>query len=67
LKSADIQREIILALSRDPRGLDQFQIAASIGQAASRIRAELKTLQREQRVYQVENLWKVTDSSPKPL
>lgn len=67
MKSADIQREIILALRRDRRGLDQVQIAAAIGQAASRIRAELKTLEREQRVYEAGNLWKLADSSPKPL
>jgi len=37
LKSADIQREIILALSDNARGLDHFQIAASIGQATVRV------------------------------
>jgi len=67
VKSAEIQREIILALSRTPRGLDHFQIAASIGQAAVRIRAELKALEREQRIYQARNLWKLTDTSPQPL
>jgi predicted transcriptional regulator len=67
VKSADIQREIILALRCAPRGLDHFQIAASTGQAASRIQAELKSLEREQRVHQAGNLWKLTDSSPQPL
>lgn len=61
LKSPDIQHEIIRALSHDARGLDQFQIAASIGQATVRVSAELKALEREQLVYQAEGrLWKLT-------
>ncbi len=60
MKSADIQHEIILALSSHTRGLDQFQIAASIGQAAFRVGAELKALEREQLVYEAGNLWRLT-------
>lgn len=60
MKSADIQREIILALSDNARGLDHFQIAASIGQATVRVRAELTTLKRAQRVHEAGKLWKLT-------
>jgi len=52
---------------RSDRRIDHFQIAASIGQTAVRIRAELKALEREQRIYQAANLWKLTDTSPQPL
>lgn len=67
MKSADIQREIMLVISHHPRGLDQFQIAASIGQASARIHAELKTLQRERLVYQTGELWRLTDPSSQLL
>ena len=59
MKSPDIQHEIIRALSHDARGLDQFQIAASIGQATVRVSAELKALEREQLVCQAGSLWRL--------
>lgn len=60
MNSAEIQREIILALSRDTRGLDRFQIAASIGQAEFRVGAELKALKREQLADEAGKLWRLT-------
>lgn len=50
MSSVGIQREILLALRSDTRGLDQFQIAASTGQAVFRVTAELKALKRDQLV-----------------
>lgn len=47
MTSTEIQREILLELRSDARGLDEFQIAASTGQATFRVRAELKALKRE--------------------
>lgn len=60
MNSAEIQREIILALSRDIGGLDRFQIAASIGQAEFRVGAELKALKREQLAKEAGKLWRLT-------
>ncbi|MDQ2896696.1 MAG: hypothetical protein M3Y09_13800 [Actinomycetota bacterium] len=61
MNSAEIQREIILALSRDTgSGLDRFQIAASIGQAEFRVGAELKALKREQLADEAGKLWRLT-------
>ena len=60
MKSSDIQREIMSALSHNVLGLDEFQLAASIGQATFRVGAELKTLQREQLVQEAGNLWRLT-------
>ncbi len=50
MTSTEIQREILLELRTDARGLDEFQIAASTGQAAFRVRAELKALKRQRLV-----------------
>lgn len=50
MSSVSVQREILLALRTDTHGLDQFQIAASTGQAVFRITAELKALKRDQLV-----------------
>ncbi len=60
MNSAEIQREIIHALSRDTPGLDRFQIARSIGQAEFRVDAELKALKREQLVDEAGTLWRLT-------
>ena len=52
MSSVGIQREILLALRSDTRGLDQFQIAASTGQGVLRVAAELKALKRDQLVHE---------------
>lgn len=61
--STELQREIMHALIHG--GLDQFQIAADIGDAPFRVRAELRELKRDRlvrdRVGPRAITWELTD------